>query len=372
MRLLDSSGREMLRGDFEPAAMDDLWMRATLPSGRGDASATYQSVITDLVWAGGDRLPCAARAARGDAGGHALGEVQPRRGRGRGRTMAGDPHVRPYRRLRRPLPLRRAEDSWPVAGCARWTATPRSTTRPARMNEEAGTAFVDLGNSIRATSRGGPLVDVGPLRLAAQDADGVWQDLAPLAGAESGFYERTAGIVTAALTPAQLKTVAVSRLAVVTASDKSTVVLARTPTRPSGRADRWVFRLYPEKPHDRERPRSTPHGSDVPPGTGTGAGHRRAARRDRHPPLRDDRLRRMGPGELHREGPGPPSQEHRRHLGQRDTDSPTGRKSPRDSSASGCSTSTGGPSGRPGTAMSGPSSSSTPTSLPVYATTCST
>ncbi|MEU7153023.1 hypothetical protein AB0B15_34170 [Streptomyces sp. NPDC045456] len=58
-RLLDRDGREVLRGDYLPSAVEDLWPRADLPSGRPDMSGTYQSVLTSLTWAarGHRRLP---------------------------------------------------------------------------------------------------------------------------------------------------------------------------------------------------------------------------------------------------------------------------------------------------------------------------
>lgn len=50
-RLVDADGDELLRGDFLPSAVEDLWPRADLPSGRPDMAYTYQSVLTDVTWA---------------------------------------------------------------------------------------------------------------------------------------------------------------------------------------------------------------------------------------------------------------------------------------------------------------------------------
>ncbi|MBC9726300.1 ferritin-like domain-containing protein [Streptomyces sp. TRM68367] len=254
LRVLDAKGREQLRGDFAPAVMEDVWIRATLPSGRGDPSATYQSVLTDVQWAAEVSSPLLRTLRKATHGGmlsvkftmdgvedgverwidsltfgRIVGSIGP--------YAEGEPrHLVAGRRLRR------TDDAGPL------------NHAPCRVDEAARTVFVDLGNSIRATSRGGPLESVGPLRLAFLDGDGAPQDLAPLEGMDTDFYERLAGIVTARLSPEQTASLRERRLAVVdTSGERPAVVLAENEDATFLRADGGVFRLYPEEPHDTAR-----------------------------------------------------------------------------------------------------------------------
>jgi hypothetical protein len=251
LRLLDAAGDIVLRADFRPAAMDDLWMRATLPSGRSDPAATYQSVLTNLEWA--SRLDSGVLRALRDSTqdgmlsiklnldgvedgvehwpdnltyGRIVGAIGP--------YDAGEPHH--FVAARR---LRKA------------SGTGRLNHAPCRVDEESRTVFVDLGNSIPASSRGGPLVDVGPLRLAIlEGASGKPRVLASLAGTDPDSYPRTASIASATLDAEQLATVGDNRLAVVDAADEPAVLLAENADASLVRADGFVFRLYPQPPSD--------------------------------------------------------------------------------------------------------------------------
>ncbi|MEU8925300.1 ferritin-like domain-containing protein [Kitasatospora sp. NPDC048545] len=254
MRLLDAQGAELLRADLETTAMEDVWIRATLPSGRGDPSATYQSVLGNLQWA--DRLgsPFLRTLRQTTQGGllsikFTLDAVED--------GVESWPANLTYGRMVGAVgPYVTGEPHHLVAGRRLRTTSADSAYQhaPCRVDEASGTVFVDLGNSIRAGSRGGPLVPVGPLRLAALRADGSPEDLAPLEGLETGFYERAAGIVTAKLTPAQRTAVRERRLAVVDPSGgQPAVVLAENADGTFLRADGGVFRLYPEAPHDTAR-----------------------------------------------------------------------------------------------------------------------
>ncbi|MGW0532198.1 ferritin-like domain-containing protein [Streptomyces sp. NPDC003032] len=252
LRVLDGKGREQLRGDFAPAAMEDVWIRATLPSGRGDPSATYQSVLTDVRWAEdltspllrtmrgathGDKLSVKLNLDGVEDGverwldsltfGRLVGAIGP--------YAEGEPHHLVAGRR-----LRRSGDAGPLHHA------------PCRVDEKARTVFVDLGNSIRATSRGGPLESVGPLRLVALDDDGGEQvELGALQGMDKDFYERLAGIATVRLTSAQAASVRDRRLAVVdTSGAQPAVVLAENKDATFLRADGGVFRIYPQAPHD--------------------------------------------------------------------------------------------------------------------------
>jgi hypothetical protein len=251
LRVLDKDGREQLRGDFAPAAMEDVWIRATLPSGRGDPSATYQSVLTGVRWAEDLTSPLLRtmrEATYGDTLSVKLNLDGVEDGVERwidsltfGRMVGA---VGPYaenepRHLVAGRRLRTSGDSSPV------------NHAPCRIDEDTRTVFVDLGNSIRATSRGGPLESVGPLHLVSLDGDGTQHDLGRLQGLEADFYERLAGIVALGLTPAQAESVRERRLAVVDRScDEPAVVLAENEDATFLRADGGVFRVYPEAPHD--------------------------------------------------------------------------------------------------------------------------
>jgi hypothetical protein len=123
---------------------------------------------------------------------------------------------------------------------------------PCRVDEPTRTVFVDLGNSIPMTHRGGPLADVGPLSLAVLAGDGTPTVLAPLDGIDADFYEKLAGIATVKLTPAQLTAVTGGRLAVVTGTPP-VVLLAENPDSTWVHADGSVFKLYPAPGQDTAR-----------------------------------------------------------------------------------------------------------------------
>ncbi|MER6993996.1 ferritin-like protein [Saccharopolyspora hirsuta] len=249
VRLLDATGAQLLKATFRTAAMDDMWMRADLPSGRKDPAACYQSVLTDLEWA--DPLPSpllrALRETTRDGRlsikfnvdgvedgveqwpdnitfGRIVGSIGPH--------LTGEPEHAAGGRRRL---LRVGEGPLNHAPC---------------RVEESGMVFVDLGNSIPATRRGGPLADVGPLRLAVLRTDATPEPLAPLDGIDPQFYERSAGIATARLGPQQRAAAAQRPLAVIDAADPPAVLLAEAPDGLAVHAERFVFRLYPEPPED--------------------------------------------------------------------------------------------------------------------------
>nr|AGS49410.1 hypothetical protein [uncultured bacterium esnapd4]QEO74996.1 omn21 [uncultured bacterium] len=242
MRILDGEGNEVLRGDFAPSPVDDVWLRARLPSGRFDPSGSYQSVLTGLQW-GEVRSPVlqAIRAATtGDmlsvkmvmdsvedgvehwpdnvTYGRIVGSIGPH--------LAGEP--RQFVAGRR---LRKAADS-PL------------NPAPCRVDEAASAVFVDLGNSTPTTARGGPLVDLGPLNLVALGPEP--KVLAPLTGTEPAAYERTAGIAVAKLTREQLEIARNTPLAIRKAVTGETL-LAENADATYLRCDKVVFRLHPGK-----------------------------------------------------------------------------------------------------------------------------
>ncbi|GGQ35731.1 ferritin-like domain-containing protein [Streptomyces griseomycini] len=249
-RLVDADGDELLRGDFLPSAVEDMWPRADLPSGRPDIAGTYQSVLTGVTWA--ERLASpflrALRRLTQDGMlsvkmtmdavedgvehwpdnltfGRVVGSVGPH--------FEGEP-----RRFLAGRRLRRAGDRSPLFHA------------PCRVDEPSGTVFVDLANSIRAEGRGGPLEDVGPLALAVLDDDARPQVLAPLDGIDRGFYERSAGIATVRLDRAQLALAGRRRLAVVSAGDTPATLLAENADASWVHADGSVLRLHPGTPQE--------------------------------------------------------------------------------------------------------------------------
>ncbi|OMI84854.1 hypothetical protein BSZ07_37100 [Streptomyces sp. M1013] len=249
-RLLDADGDELLRGDFLPSAVEDLWPRADLPSGRPDMAGAYQSVLTDVTWAERLRSPFlrALRRLTQDGMlsvkmtmdavedgvehwpdnitlGRVVGSIGP--------YFKGEP-----RRFVAGRRLRKADDRSPLFHA------------PCRVDEASSTVFVDLGNSIRAEGRGGPLKDVGPLALAVLDDDARPQILAPLDGIDRDFYERGAGIAAVRLDRTQLALAGRRRLAVVSAGDSPATLLSENADASWVHADGSVFRLHPDTPRE--------------------------------------------------------------------------------------------------------------------------
>jgi hypothetical protein len=246
LRLLDASGAEVFRAGYDVASITDLWMRY-LPDSetqRPDPCCTYQSVLTDVQWAPKISSPFlrALRAAsRPDllsvkfvvdgvqidpvdednvTFGRIVGSI--------GAYRAGEPaHVVAGRRLNRP------DGSRYNAG-------------PAVVDEASRRVFVDLGNSIPTTARGGPLEEVPALRLAVLGDDGKPQVLAPLTGQGEKFYERRSGIVSAELTAEQVAAIAERRLAVVDDAEPPVALLAESDDATMVASENSVFRLYPD------------------------------------------------------------------------------------------------------------------------------
>ncbi|GGK73047.1 ferritin-like domain-containing protein [Mangrovihabitans endophyticus] len=242
LRLLDVTGREALRADFRPAAMDDMWIRAKLPSGRGDPAATYQSVLTGVRWAPTLNSP-ALRALR-DATADGMLSIKFTMGAVED-GIEQWPDTLTFGRLVGCIgPYASGEPYHFVAG-RRLLAWPGSTLHhaPCRIDVAARTVVLDLGNSVPATGRGGPPVQTGPLRLAVLGAGDSPTVLAPIDVVPED-YERVAGIVSVPLTPAQLDAAVTGRLAVVGAGTQPPVLLAENADATILRADGFVFRLF--------------------------------------------------------------------------------------------------------------------------------
>ncbi|GAA4545267.1 ferritin-like domain-containing protein [Amycolatopsis samaneae] len=247
LRLVDRTGREALRGDFVPSSMTDLFPRAQLPTGRPDMSATYQSVLTGLEWGEGVNSPF-LRALRSATQENTLSIKFTTDGVEDGSEHWPD-NVTFGRIVGSLGPYRTGEPKRLVAGRRlRKFGAGRFNHAPCRVDEQSGLVFVDLGNSVPATSRGGPLVEVGALFLAVLTGGDQPRVVAPLDGVGGDFYRRDAGIVTARLDPGQRALVAGNRLAVTDGTGM--ILLAENHDATMVQADGQVFRLYPRPPHD--------------------------------------------------------------------------------------------------------------------------
>ncbi|WP_186382832.1 ferritin-like domain-containing protein [Amycolatopsis rhizosphaerae] len=248
-RILDATGAELVRGDFVPVAVDDIWLRTVTPQGPSPA-AMYQSVLRDLTWADSPGSPVMRALREATQDGmlsikfNVDGVVQ--------RVPDADyPGAVTFGRMVGSLGPYLAGEPWRILAARRLRKANANSPlfdAPCRVDEKSGLVFVDLGNSVMATTPGGPLAEVGALRLAALAADGTPQVLAPLDGIDATFYERLAGIVTAKLTPEQLAAVARTRLAVVTADAKPAILLAENEGATTVHAEESVFRLSPSAP----------------------------------------------------------------------------------------------------------------------------
>lgn len=246
-RLLDSTGRQVLRADVATTAVEDLWLRCFSAAGIPYPSGAYQSVLTGLEWADDPDSPLlAALRARTHDGLLSikftmdtveLGFSGPSDNVTFGRVVGA---IGPYedgepRRFVAGRRLRKVGDDGPL------------NDAPVRIDETTGTVFVDLANSIPRTGPYGPLTDVGPLHLAVLDDSGTTTPLAPLTGIDAGFYERDAGIATAHLTPDQLALAAGRPLALTggSATTSGATVLSENADATWIHLDRIVHKLYP-------------------------------------------------------------------------------------------------------------------------------
>ena len=157
-------------GEFEVAAFADIWIRFSQGQPDSFFSATYQSVLTDLEWA-----PSGDSRWLQELGAGAAAEHQVHGRRLRRRRDLSDVHVRPH--LRRDRPVRRRRAAPPRRGAADAPARHRRRCRhrPRTSRRFASTATSSSSTwpiACRQTSVGGPLLDVGRLRVALLPADG--------------------------------------------------------------------------------------------------------------------------------------------------------------------------------------------------------
>ncbi|MBP2471883.1 hypothetical protein JOF53_000755 [Crossiella equi] len=242
LRLVTPAGVELCRGAFAPAALEDFWVRWAVQGQQPDPASAYQSVLTDLQWA--DHLDSPfARALREAAGDGPLSvkfnvdgtDIDPDR-----------PDTVTFGRITGTVGVHHEGEARHFLAARRLRRVPGSPFNQAPCEVGAdGRVFLDLGNSIPTTGRGGPLVPVGPLWLAVPGPDGRPRPLAELSGLDGDHYRLRASVLTAQLTPAQLAEAADAPLALVGA--EGTALLAEHPSGEFARADGPVLRLSPEE-----------------------------------------------------------------------------------------------------------------------------
>jgi hypothetical protein len=225
--LLDSAGEQVLRADVLTTSVEDIWLRALTPVEVPYPSGAYQSVLTDLEWAGPSDSPLlrALRAESEDGllsikftmDSVELGFGAPSDNVTFGRIVGaiGPYHSGEPKRFVAGRRLRKVGDTGPL------------TDATCRIDDATRTVFVDLANSVPTTTPNGPLADVGKLHLAVLDDAGAATVLAPLDGMDdAGFYERDAGIATAALTKDQAALAGSRQLALVDGSAAPVTMLS--------------------------------------------------------------------------------------------------------------------------------------------------
>lgn len=276
VRIADASGNDLLVSDFEPAAFNDIWDRAIGTGGAGgdvDASAMYQSVLTNLQW--------------GDVSGSTfLGKLQTAASNGTlsikfnvdninfdntsadfmtGRIVGTiGPSTSDWSAFTEPqhMVIGRQFMAAP-APAPQPPANPPSFFAPAGginfcaavVDTKTSCIFLDLGNALNTSVADGTMIDIGDLYLGYYDPilsptnpAGSVIPLGTIPATGTGgytsatWYATTAGIVVLPLTADQLTAVAVAPL--VLSSTKGNFISEWT----SGtfvRADTFVYRLSP-------------------------------------------------------------------------------------------------------------------------------
>lgn len=270
VRITNTAGTTLLRGDFEPAAFADIWDRATGGGAGGDigAGAMYQSVLTNLHWSDLSSSPFlqTLKASSQKDGllsikfnfdGLNMDFTSPDFMCGRiagtiGPASATEPYHLVLGRhfmaeaVQWPSLLNRANFFRPVGQINFFVG---------RIDSEAHSIFLDLGNALSTASPGGPINNLGDLKLYAvknptenpepvklgvilattKDGSGY---------ADPNWYTRTAGVVMLNLDKSQLAAADDSPLNII-AGDGRLVFISEWTSGAFVRADQFVFRLSP-------------------------------------------------------------------------------------------------------------------------------
>jgi len=265
VRIADTAGNTLMRGDFDPAAFADIWDRAT-GSGGGDmgAGAMYQSVLTNLQWCDVSASPFLSalrQAARTgllsikfNVDGFNMDNTSPDFMTGRiagtiGPATASEPrHMVVGRQF------------MATAGPNGNFFTPLGAINfcSAVVDETASCVYLDLGNALSTAAPGGAINPQGDLTLSIYDPTSLPGDPAgttvaigviPESGAggyvqNPNWYANTAGVVALPLSPAQLQAVASSPLLI---SGNAGVLISEWSSSAFVRADRFVYRMSPDE-----------------------------------------------------------------------------------------------------------------------------
>ncbi|HEX5753664.1 MAG TPA: hypothetical protein VFZ09_46170 [Archangium sp.] len=254
VRIADSNGNTLLRGDFTPAAFLDIWDRAigNLSGGDIDAGATYQSVLTNLQWADVSASPflTALQAAASD------GLLSIKFNVDNINLDFTSPDFMCGRIVGTIGPASASEPQHMVLG-RQFMAAPSSTQFnfffpagninffPAVVDSSASCILLDLGNALSTDATTGQPKDIGDLSLTVP---GMSTPLGTIASTGTGgyssdptWYSRTAGVVSFPLSSAQLQAIAAAPLTLASSSSS----ISEAPAGTFVRADRFVYRMSP-------------------------------------------------------------------------------------------------------------------------------
>ncbi len=258
VRICNEAGETLLRGHYQVAAFIDIWPRAQTPIFGDQISAPmYQSVLTDLEWGDVEQSPflkeLQAAAQDGllsikfNVDGYNMTFNSPEFTRGRivgtiGPASADEPH---HFTLGRQFMV--PSNGGPINYCV------------AVVDPKRGKILLDLGNALPTTVPGGPIANIGPLRLAySQQPTGgqaapQWVPIGEISYAETDWYRNTAGVVELpagrSLTDTELEAIAANPLALL-ATTPGGIVPAIFEAPVFVRADKFVFRLSPGEQAD--------------------------------------------------------------------------------------------------------------------------
>lgn len=256
VRIADSHGNTLLRGDFEPAAFMDIWNRSQGGSSDAGAGAQWQSVLKNLEWA--DVSASAflkalkAEAADGllsikfNVDGYSMSNTALGYLRGRitgtiGPASADEP--RQFVRGRQLAAVYPPTQGFPVPSQnLNWCV--------ASVDETAGKVYLDLGNAIPTSGAANDLAKIGDLTLQTTDGSLVLGTLPASTYAGSTWYGETAGVVElptqGRLTAAQIQTLRTSPLCISGTDPKGNPSsVSEAADGRFVRADRFVYRLNP-------------------------------------------------------------------------------------------------------------------------------
>ncbi|MGY3437046.1 MULTISPECIES: hypothetical protein [unclassified Marinovum] len=260
VRIADGNGKTLVSGAFEPAAFMDIWARAR-QSGGGDtnASAMWQSVITDVQWGdvSGSAFLTELQAACGDllsikfnCDGINMSYGSPDFMCGRitgtiGPATADEPkHLVLGRQFMATNKPGNRGFFQPVGGLNFFVGL---------VDADNSCIYLDLGNALPSTIAGGPIAELGDLSFGYYDPilspnapAGQIVNLGTIAQtdyAKKGWYAKTAGVVKLRLTAQQMQMVAGRQL--VLYNEASNTIIAESSSGAFVRADTYVYRMSP-------------------------------------------------------------------------------------------------------------------------------